>query len=183
MNTNEMGGGLGSRLGARAPWVLAAGITGALAFALGQKIAGMSPTIPEFMGAQIVARGGYAKGLAGPIGWGVHFGVALAYASLYALIANERLLPKGRGGRWGVGLAVAAVLGWVSTLLTAPAIGVTISLLSGNGFPAKLGALNRTFGFVFWDHVAFFAIVFLITVVFADVVRGLSGASDGGRPA
>ncbi|MFQ5746203.1 MAG: hypothetical protein ACE5HF_03160 [Gemmatimonadota bacterium] len=178
MNTNAMERSGPSGLRSRAPWVITAGLGGALIFAVAQKVAGYSPTIPEFMGSQIVARGGYSQGLSGLIGWGVHFGVALAYATLYALVANERLLPASRGARWGVGLGIAAAFAWVSTLLTAPAIGVTISLLSGNGFPGELAALNRTFGFVFWNHVAFFAVVFLVTVVISDLVRRPSGAPD-----
>ncbi len=147
------------------PWIALAGVTGALAFALAQKLAGFPQTIPEFMGSQIVTRGGYNPSLTGLIGWGVHFGVALAYAILFTLVRRLPGFPRtGAAGIIG-GLALVALLGWVSTLITAPAIAITIELLAGQGLPATIPPLNTALGFVFWNHVVFFAIVWLITAV------------------
>ncbi len=139
---------------------LAAGIAGAIVFWLFQVLTGPS-TIPQFMGQQIVAQGGYSKALTLPIGWGVHLGVSLAYSLLFAIIA---LIPFSRaeGVRVFVGLAIAAVLGWVTTLLTVPAITATISVLSGKGFPAGLPGLNTAYGLPFWNHELFFGVVWFI---------------------
>ena len=139
---------------------LAAGIVGALVFWLVQVVTGPS-TIPQFMGQQIVAQGGYSKALTVPIGWGVHVGVSLGYSLLFAIII---LIPffRSRGVQVIVGLVIAALLGWVATLLTVPAITATISLLSGKGFPASLPGLNTTFGLPFWNHVLFFVVVWFI---------------------
>ena len=59
-------------------------------------------------------------------------------------------------------MTAAVVLGWITTLLTAPAITVTISILSMQGFPASIPELNTTLGLPFWNHVLFFEIVWLI---------------------
>ena len=139
---------------------LAAGITGAIVFWLFQLLTSPS-TIPQFMGQQIVTQGGYAKWLTIPIGWGVHLGVSLSYSLLFAVIL---LIPFSQSEcvRLGVGLAIAAALGWMATLLTVPAITVTISVLSGKGFPASLPGLSTSFGLPFWNHMLFFAVVWLI---------------------
>ncbi len=149
----------------RLPWVALAGVTGAIAFALAQTLAGFPQTIPQFMGQAIVSGGGYSPSLATPIGWGVHLGVALSYALLFSLIAT--LPPFRRGGltKFVRLLGLVLLLGWVSTLITQPAIAITIGVLSGQGFPSALPPLNRSLGFVFWNHVAFFAIVLLLTQV------------------
>ena len=60
------------------------------------------------------------------------------------------------------GLVIAALLGWVTTLLTAPAITVTISILSGQGFPFSIPELNTSFGLPFWNHLLFFGVVWLM---------------------
>ena len=105
---------------------LAAGIAGAIVFWLFQVLTGPS-TIPQFMGQQIVAQGGYSKALTIPIGWGVHLGVSLSYSLLFAVVV---LIPFSRseGVRAFVGLVIAAVLGWVTTLLTPLAITATCLL-------------------------------------------------------
>jgi hypothetical protein len=152
------------------PWIALAGVVGAIVFALAQKLAGFSQTIPEFMGRAIVSGGGYADALVLPIGWGVHLGVALSYAILFSLIAG---LParQPRSVTWlALMIGLVLVFGWVSTLITQPAIAITVGVLSGQGFPATLPPLNRSFGFVFWNHVAFFAIVLVITRVIPGLV-------------
>ncbi len=141
----------------------AAGIVGAMVFWLFQRFTGPA-TITQFMGEQIVSQGGYPMALVLPIGWGVHVGVSLGYSFLYAIIL---LIPvwRARGGQLVGGLVIAALLGWVTTLLTAPAITATISILSGKGFPGSLPGLNPTYGLPFWNHMLFFAVVWIIYVV------------------
>ncbi len=153
------------------PWVLAAALLGAVAFVVGQSLAGLPMNIAQFIGGEIVRRGGYSPGLAGPIGWGVHLGVATSYAALYGAIVVAPFFPKERTARWGAALGLALALGWLTTLVTAPAIAITIGLLSGSGLPSTIPALNTTLGFVFWNHVAFFLVSFAITVVARDLVR------------
>lgn len=85
---------------------------------LAQLLGGFPTHIADFIGSRIVSRGGYSESLQGIIGWGVHISVSVAYAAL------------------AVG----------STLITAPAIGITTSLLSGQGFPDALPGLNHMGG-------------------------------------
>ncbi len=144
-------------------WWGAAAVTGAVVFWLFQVLTGPA-TIPEFMGQQIVQGAGYPPALTIPIGWGVHLGVSLAYGFLFALIMRAPFSPS-PGVRLSIGLAIAGVLGWVTTLLTAPAITVTISVLSRHGFPARLPGLNTTFGLPFWNHLLFFGVVWAIYLV------------------
>ena len=145
------------------PWIVVAAVIGAIAFAVAQKIAGFPQTIPEFMGRAIVNGGGYSQSLAVPIGWGVHLGVALGYAILFSLIAALPVFRRGGPTQLALLVGLVFLLGWVSTLVTQPAIAITIGLLSGQGIPAVLPPLNKSLGFVFWNHVAFFAIVLVVT--------------------
>jgi hypothetical protein len=118
---------------------LSAGVAGSITFWLFQVFT-TGFTIPQFMGQQIVQQGGYPAALAPFVGWGVHLGVSLSYALLFAVIIA--VLPlKAAGARLAIGVVLAVVLGWVTTLLTSPAITVTINVLSGQGFPAELVAL------------------------------------------
>ncbi len=139
---------------------LATGIVGAIVFWLFQVSTGPS-TITQIMGQQIVEQGGYSKALTIPIGWGVHLGVSLSYTLLFAIVV---LIPFSRaeGVRVFVGLVIAVVLGWVTTLLTVPAITATISVLSGKSFPAGLPPLNTAYGLPFWNHELFFGVVWFI---------------------
>ena len=150
-------------------WWLAAGILGSVEFWLFQVRTGSS-TIPQFMGEQIVAQGGYPKVLTLPIGWGVHLGVSLAYSLLFAIIM---VIPFSRStfARLGIGAVIALVLGWFATLLTAPAITVTISLLSGQGFPATLPGLNTTLGLPLWNHLLFFGVVWVVYLLIPNLFR------------
>ncbi|MBI3000894.1 MAG: hypothetical protein HYY46_20955 [Deltaproteobacteria bacterium] len=148
---------------------LAAGIAGALVFWLFQLLTGRA-TIPHFMGQQIVAQGGYPKALTIPIGWGVHLGVSLSYSLLFAVIM---LIPFSRspGAALVIGAVIAVILGWVTTLLTAPAITVTIGVLSGQGFPPTLPGLNTSFGLPFRNHVLFFGVVWAIYLLVPYLVK------------
>ncbi|MBI2360015.1 MAG: hypothetical protein HYV04_14160, partial [Deltaproteobacteria bacterium] len=144
-------------------------VVGAIVFSVLQVVSGRA-TITEFMGQQIVSQGGYPEWLTVPIGWGIHLGVSLAYSLLFVIIM---LVPFSRAeGRHAFfGLIIAALLGWISTLLTAPAITATISLLTGQGFPASLPDLNTSLGLPFWNHMLFFGVVWLIYLYIPYVGR------------
>ena len=132
---------------------LCAGVAGSLAFWYFQVLTG-GVTIPEFMGEQIVTEGGYLKELAPFIGWAVHLAVSLSYALLFAVLIA--VLPmESSGAIVAAGLILAALLGWITTLLTAPAIAVTISALSGHGFPAELPGLNMEVDLPLYNHLLF----------------------------
>ncbi len=154
----------------RAPWIAAGGVVGAFAFVLAQRLEGFNTHIAEFMGAQIVQRGGYSTSLAVPIGWGVHLGVALTYACFFGVLTLLPVFPTARGPRWGAAAGMVLILGWLTTLVTAPAIQITIGLLSGQGFPNTLPGLNTSFGAPFWNHMLFFAICAVLIVVVPDIV-------------
>ncbi len=139
---------------------LVAGIAGALVFWLFQFVTGPS-TITAFMGQQIVTQGGYAASWTVPIGWGIHLGVSLAYSLLFALIMLPLFVLAERI-QLVLGLVIGAALGWGATLITVPAITVTISVLGGKGFPANLPGLNTAYGLPFWNHMLFFVVVWLI---------------------
>src|SRR6266508_4912357 len=140
-------------------WIVA-GLAGAIVFWLFQVLTGPA-TISQFIGQEIVSQGGYPEALTVPIGWGVHLGVSLSYSLLFALIM---LIPfsLSESVRVLIGVLIAVLLGWITTLLTAPAITVTISTLSRQGFPSGIPELNTTFGLPFWNHLMFFAVVWLI---------------------
>ena len=139
---------------------LVAGVAGAIVFWLFQTVTGPS-TITAFMGQQIVAQGGYAVSWILPIGWGIHLGVSLVYSLLFALIMLCMFVLAERV-QLILGLVIAAALGWGTTLITVPAITVTISVLSGKGFPVNLPGLNTGYGLPFWNHMLFFGVVWLI---------------------
>ena len=151
-----------------ARWLMA-GVAGSLSFWLFQFIAG-GGTIPEFMGEQIASQGGYPMALAPLIGWAVHLGVSLSYALLFAVVIA--VIPtKSSGATLGVGLVVAAVLGWITTLLTAPAIAATISVLSRHGFPAELPGLNTDIDLPLYNHLLFFGVVWVFTTLLPVLTR------------
>ncbi len=139
---------------------LVGGIAGSLLFWLVQTLTG-GPTITEFMGQQIVAAGGYPPAWTTLIGWAVHFGVSLAYAGLVAvLIAFLQCLPG--TAAFGIGLVATLTLGWLTALVAPPAISITISLLGRQGWPPELFPLNTELGLPLWNHLAFFALNWLI---------------------
>ena len=155
-----------------APWVVLAAVVGAIEFVVVQALGGFSPNIAQFMGRQIINQGSYSESLAGAIGGTIHFGVSLTYATLYAFLSHQPLIPTARIARGTAGIVLALVLGWLTTLATAPAIAITISALAGQGWPAALPGLNTSFGFAFWNHVAFFAFCWARTLVWPDIRRG-----------
>ena len=139
---------------------LVAGIAGAIVFWLFQLLTGPS-TITAFMGQQIVTQGSYAASWTIPIGWGIHLGVSLAYSLLFGLIMLPLFVLAERI-QLVLGLVIGAALGWVTSLITVPAITVTISVLGGKSFPANLPGLNTAYGLPFWNHMLFFGVVWLI---------------------
>jgi hypothetical protein len=157
-------------LWSRSPWILAAALVGAGAFVLAQVLGGFPTHIADFMGAQVVSRGGYSESLQGVIGWGVHLGVSIGYATLFAALALLPFVSQRRPERWAHGLALAGVLAVGSTLLTVPAISITVSVLAGQGLPGELPGLNATWGFVLWNHVAFFVICWALILVVPDLL-------------
>jgi hypothetical protein len=142
---------------------LLAGVVGSLVFWLFQVLSS-GFTIPQYMGEQIAVQGGYPRTLAPLIGWGVHLGVSLSYALLFAVLAAV-LSAKSPGRTLGLSLVLAALLGWITTLVTAPAIAVTINVLSRKGFPAELPGLNTDLGLPLYNHLLFFAVVWMVTVL------------------
>lgn len=143
-------------------WVIA-GVAGSVQFWLIQ-IATGSPTIPDFMGEQIVTTGGYTPALAPFVGWAVHLGVSLSYALLFAvvvLVLGHVAFPT----RAAAALVVALLLAWLTTRIAPPAISVTVALLAGQGWPAELFPLNIELGLPFWNHVIFFALNWLVQAV------------------
>ncbi len=96
--------------------------------------------------------------------------MSLAYAVLFALIMLIPFSPS-EGTRIVVGVVIAAALGWVTHLLTIPAITGTISVLTGNGFPAQLPGLNTTLGLPFWNHHLFFGVVWAIYLLVPHLAK------------
>lgn len=142
---------------------LVAGVAGSVQFWLVQVATG-GPTIPDFMGEQIVAAGGYAPVLAPFVGWAVHLGVSVSYALLFAvvvLILAHLSFPT----RAGAALVVALLLAWLTTRIAPPAISVTIAVLAGQGWPAELFPVNTELGLPFWNHVVFFVLNWAIQAV------------------
>ena len=148
---------------------LVAAIVGSLAFWLFQVLTG-GVTIPQYLGDQIAGRGGYPLTLAPLIGWGVHLGVSLSYAFLFAVLATL-LPPKPLGRTLGLSLVLAGLLGWITTLVTAPAIAVTINLLSRKGFPAQLPGLNTDIDLPLYNHLLFFGVIWTLTVLIPALRR------------
>lgn len=148
---------------------LVAAVVGSLAFWLFQLLTG-GVTIPQYLGDQIAGQGGYPLTLAPLIGWGVHLGVSLSYAFLFAVLATL-LPPKPLGRSLGLSLVLAGLLGWITTLVTAPAIAVTINLLSRKGFPAQLPGLNTDIDLPLYNHLFFFGVIWTLTVLIPALRR------------
>ena len=155
------------------PWVIVASIVGALVFVLVQRMAGFSIHIGQYIGSQIVEQGGYDPSLKELFGWGIHYGVSLSYAGLFAAVTMMPDFPRAWSlVRWLQALAVAALLGWVTTLITEPAIVTTISVFAGKGWPEQLPGLNTRLGLPFWNHMGFFGICFVFITLIPDILRG-----------
>lgn len=101
----------------------------------------------------------------------MHLGVSLSYAALFAVVAE--LLPKAPAARWTTTVTAALALGWLTTLVTVPAIAVTVSLAAGQGWPDTLPGLNHDTGFTLRNHVYFFVIAWAGLIAVRDLVRGL----------
>ena len=91
----------------------------------------------------------------------MHLDVSLSYALLFGVVVV--LLRTAT-------FATLAALTFIAALalgyLTAPlAISVTISLLSGQGWPAELFPLNTELGLPLWNHIIFFLVNWAIQVV------------------
>lgn len=147
-------------LATKAALWLISGIAGAVLFWLVQVLSG-GPTIPDFMGEQIVDAGGYPARFASAIGWAVHLGVSLSYALLFGVIVLV-LAATRVPARVAISFAVAGALGWVTAMVAPPAISVTISVVSGQGWPSELFPLNTGLGLPFWNHVGFFLLNWLV---------------------
>jgi hypothetical protein len=159
-------------LAARATLWLVSGVAGAVLFWAVQLVAG-GTAITEFMGRQIAGVAGYPAGVAPAIGWAVHLGVSLSYALLFGVIVT--LLAKMRlPAQAGISLVAAAALGWVTTVVAPPAIGVTISVLGLQGWPATLFPPNTEIGLPLWNHVGFF----LLNWVLQALGPGVLGSTE-----
>jgi hypothetical protein len=142
---------------------LTAGVVGSLAFWLFQVLT-TGFTIPQYIGQQVAARGGYPIAWAPLIGWVVHLGVSFAYSFLFA--ALMALFPTiSSGPRLGIGIMLVFVLGWVTTLATAPAIAATVSILSSQGWPTELPGLNTDVDLPLYNHILFFGVVWVFTTL------------------
>lgn len=166
---------------------IAGGALGAVAFWYYQ-VTFQGGTIPAYIGAQIVSQGKYALSPAW-VGWGVHLGVSISYAFLLGLILTA-VFPRSFVLNRSAGLAAALALGWLTTLIAAPAIQITIALLAGKGFPAKLLPLSSARGHTFWNHLLFFALIWAFDTGLALYMknrgrgngRAPSPDSSGGEP-
>ncbi len=151
-------------------WATMAALVGGTVFIQAQNMAGFSPNIVDYIGQEIVRRAGQDRSLTSIIGWSIHYGVSFIYASLYGIITTMAFFPTGRFTRPLGGLILIAVLGWLATLITAPAIALTIALFARDGLPWPFPALNTDLGFVLWNHLGFFGIAFLFHIVIRDAL-------------
>jgi hypothetical protein len=147
-------------LATKAALWLVSGIAGAVLFWLVQLLTG-GPTIPDFMGQQIADASGYPARFAPAIGWAVHIGVSLSYALLFGVVVLV-LATTRFPAQVAISFVVAVALGWVTAMVAPPAISVTISVFSSQGWPSELLPLNTELGLPFWNHVAFFLLNWLV---------------------
>ncbi len=141
---------------------LVAATLGALVFVSAQAFKGYPMHIADYIGAQIVGQGGYPEAAAGPIGWAVHIGVSLVYASVFGFLVSCAFLHGSKISPRLTGLMLVPVLAYLSTAIAAPAIAVTVGLLSRQGLPASLPAFNLQLNFVFWNHALFFLVCWAV---------------------
>lgn len=150
------------------PVVFTSVVGGAVFYVL-QRAFGTGTSSLEQLGRAVVRQGGYPVDLAPFVGAGVHLSVAFAYTALYALAAWTMFGALGRRVRWlGSGL-LAGVIAVAATLVAPLASRTVVSLLAGNGFPARFPALQMDVGQPLWNHVIFFGIAWLGTVVALDI--------------
>jgi hypothetical protein len=164
------------------PFFLTAAIVGALVFAWVPVFTGR-PDIADIIGRKIVEAGGYADNYASVIGWTLHIAIAIAYVKLYALVVSFPGFPQtdhnGPKVRLVTGLVAALVIGWLTTVISNPAISATISLASGQGWPATLAAPYLKLGLPLWNHLGFFAITWLIVVLIPTLGSRAERATAG----
>jgi hypothetical protein len=150
------------------PFVLSAAIVGALVFAWVPVLTGRND-IAAIIGRKIVEAGAYPQNAASVIGWTLHIVISIAYAKLYAVIVSLPGFPRQAGSKTAprimAGLIVAIVVAVLATWIAGPAISATVSLAAGQGWPATLPAASLKLGLPLWNHLGFFAIVWLIVVV------------------
>lgn len=144
------------------------GILGAIIFWLYQT-AFQGASITAFIGNQVVSQGNYNISPT-VVGWAVHLGVSFSYAFLLSLLIQV-LFPLSTILNRVVGLGTALALGVGTTLIAPPAIQITIGILSGNGIPEKLWALNPASGHPLWNHLLFFLVVWAIDSILALVYK------------
>lgn len=150
-------------------WVVA-GVAGSVVFWLVQVLTG-GATIPAFMGSQIVSAGRYPPYLAAPLGWAVHVGVSLSYALLFAVV-TAAVARASAAVAASVTLLAALVLGGITAVIAPPAISVTISILSGRGWPAELFPPNFELGVPLWNHLIFFLLNWIVQALGLRVCSG-----------
>lgn len=109
------------------PLAFVAGVIGGLLFTLVQVVFGVR-NIADFIGKQIVALGGYSEGLALPLGWGIHLAISVQYAFLLMILLHLVSFPTKKGNMI-FGLSLSLFLGWITTVISGPAISITISFL------------------------------------------------------
>ena len=161
-------------LATKAALWLVSGIAGAVLFWLVQRLTG-GPTIPDFMGEQIAGAGGFPARFAPAIGWAIHVGVSLSYALLFGVIVL--LLAATRvPAQVVISAMIAVALAWVTTMVAAPAIRVTISVVSGQGWPSELFPPNTELGLPFWNHIGFFLLNWLVQALGPRLLRGGAAA-------
>lgn len=148
--------------------VVVTSVVGGAIFYLLQRTLGTGNSF-EQLGRAVVRQGGYPVDLAPLVGMGVHLSVAFAYTALYAIVAWTMFGALGRRLRWLAAGLLAGLLALAATLVAPLASRAVVSLLAGNGLPASLPALQMEVGQPLWNHVIFFGIAWLGTVVALDI--------------
>lgn len=151
-----------SKIITRLPWVLFMTIIGSLAFSWVQLLTGTND-ITSFIGGKVVEAGQYPEHLASGIGWTTHMVISFSYALMIAVIVSLPILPREYPKRLLYGVVLGLFIGWVSTLISNPAISVTISLLSGQGMtPEVWYPIYWKLGVPLYNHLWYFVAAFLI---------------------
>ncbi len=151
----------------RFPWVLAMTLLGGLGFVWTQALVAEFE-IASVLGQRVVDAGGYKEVFAAPIGWTTHLAISFSYALLFAMIISLPFFPKEQPKRSVIGLLTAIVLGWITTVITGPAISTTVGLLAGQGVPQTLNPLYFGIDLTLYVHVGFFILAFLLVEWAAD---------------
>lgn len=150
------------------PVVFTSVVGGAVFYVL-QRTLGTGTSSLEQLGRAVVRQGGYPVDLAPLVGACVHLSVAFAYTAVFAIATWTMFGAVGRRVRWLASGLLAGLLAVAATLVAPLASRTVVSLLAGNGFPSSLPALNMEVGQPLWNHVIFFGIAWLGTVVALDM--------------